>query len=180
MSSFQPLYLLAERGQRGYFGEPVTVLEHALQTAALAVAAGASEPLILAALLHDIGHLVHSAGEDASQRGVDPVHEVLGARALRPLYGEVVAEPIRLHVAAKRWLCLHEPGYREGLSSESERSLVLQGGPFTEREASEFRTLAGSGEAIRLRRWDDEAKVPGLQVPPLSSYRGLAAGLRLT
>lgn len=174
-----PLDLLNARGSIGYFGEPVTVLQHSLQTAALARADDAPDALVLAALLHDIGHLLHTAGEDASQHNIDPRHEMIGARLLEPLYGRSVSDPVRMHVAAKRWLCLREPGYREGLAAESERSLVLQGGPFTPEEAAAFEAEPGAQAAVRLRRWDDRAKRVDRVVAPLQTYRELAERLRL-
>lgn len=175
-----PVELLARHGGGNYSGEPVSQLEHALQCAALATGEGATEALVVAALLHDIGHLVHSAGEDATLRGIDARHEVIGSKVLTAQgFGPAVTEPVRLHVAAKRWLC-RDDNYRAGLSAESERSLQLQGGPMSDAEAEEFEAHAWSADALRLRRWDDTAKVEGLQVPQLDEYlRLLAVGGRL-
>ncbi len=153
-----------------YVGEPVTILQHCLQTATLAQAEGAPRSLVLAALFHDVGHLLHSAGQDASARGVDPVHEAIGARYLSKFFGPDVCEPVRLHVAAKRYLCATRPDYAAGLSAESVRSLALQGGPFSDAECQAFIQQPFALDAVRLRRWDDEAKIVGLVVPDLEQF----------
>lgn len=162
-------------GHRAYSGEPVTQLEHALQCAHFAVADGAAEPLVAAALLHDIGHLVNDQGETPSERGIDDLHQFHGAHFLRPLFGPAVLEPIRLHVKAKRYLCAVRPGYWEALSADSKRSLVLQGGPLDAGEAEAFAQTAHAADAVRLREWDDAAKVAGLQTPPLAHFMPLLA-----
>jgi phosphonate degradation associated HDIG domain protein len=173
----EPLEILRVRGAAAYVGEPVTIAAHCLQTAALAASAGASDALIVAALLHDIGHLLHSAGADATDRGIDPRHEVIGARFLRPRLGPAVSEPVRLHVAAKRYLCATAPAYAAGLSQESVGSLGLQGGPFTADAAREFLAQPYAPEAVRLRLWDDEAKVKDLVVPSLETYQRIVESL---
>jgi phosphonate degradation associated HDIG domain protein len=163
--------LFAERGSGLYFGEAVTETEHALQTAHLAEAANAAPSLVAAALLHDVGHLLHNLGEDAADRGIDGRHEDIGAAWLAKHFGPAVADPVRLHVAAKRYLCAAEPGYLGGLSAASRRSLELQGGPFTSDEQAAFRAEPHWEPALALRRWDDAAKVPGLAVPGVEHYR---------
>jgi phosphonate degradation associated HDIG domain protein len=167
--------LLRELGGRAYSGEPVTQLEHALQSAALAQAADAPEPLVAAALLHDIGHLVNDQGETPSERGVDDLHQFHGAHFLKRLFGPEVSEPVRLHVAAKRYLCAMRPGYQDALSPDSQRSLALQGGPFTASEAEAFAQTPHAASAIALRLWDDEAKVAGMTTPTLDDYLPLLA-----
>jgi phosphonate degradation associated HDIG domain protein len=167
--------LYARLGQRAYSGEPVTQLEHALQSAWLAQQAGAGEPLVAAALLHDIGHLVNDAGETPTERGIDDLHQFHGARHLRGLFGRDVTEPIRLHVQAKRYLCVVWPGYVDALSADSKRSLQLQGGSFSAGEAEAFAQTAFAADAVRLREWDDLAKVAGLATPTLSDYLPLLA-----
>ena len=159
------------KGGRLYGGERVTQLEHALQSAASAEAEQAPPALIAAALLHDIGHLVHKLGENPAGRGVDDLHQVGGAKWLRRWFGEAVTEPIRLHVDAKRYLCAVEPGYFRTLSPGSVRSLELQGGRFDEDGAARFIAQPHAPEAVRLRRWDEVAKVPGLATPDLSHFR---------
>jgi phosphonate degradation associated HDIG domain protein len=167
--------LFAALGARAYSGEPVTQLEHALQCARLAEAEGAAEPLVAAALLHDIGHLVNDCGDTPTAQGIDDRHQFHGARWLRTLFGREVTEPVRLHVAAKRWLCAMRPGYLEALSADSQRSLVLQGGPFDTAEAEAFSQTPFAADAVRLRLWDDAAKVAGLPTPTLADYRPLLA-----
>ena len=162
--------LLRERGHSEYGGESVTQIEHGLQCAMLAEQEGASSPLISAALLHDIGHLLHSLPDDAPDSGVDDVHEELGYRFLSKIFGDSVAEPVRLHVPAKRYLCAVEPGYMEQLSEPSLVSLKLQGGPMSKQEVDEFEKNPFVKDALRLRRWDDEAKIPDLPTPSLEHY----------
>jgi gamma-butyrobetaine dioxygenase len=169
--------LFARRGQAEYFGEPVSQAEHALQAARLAVEAGAEEPLIAAALLHDLGHLLHGLDEDIADEGLDARHEEAGEAWLASHFGPEVTEPIRLHVAAKRYLCAVEPGYRESLSPASQQSLALQGGPFTGAEVAAFERNPHHAAAVRLRLWDDLAKVPGLAVPGVEQYRELLVRL---
>ncbi len=167
------IQLMAQRGGAAYFGEPVSQLEHALQTAWLAAQSGASRELVLAALLHDVGHLLHDLPESAASDGIDTRHEVAGYEWLLTRFGPLVAEPVRHHVPAKRYLCLVDPGYLAQLSAASILSLELQGGPFSAEEARVFETKPGYREAVMLRRWDDEAKIPGLQVPGLDAYLDL-------
>jgi predicted HD phosphohydrolase len=133
------------------------VLEHSLQAAILAEADGAPTSLVVAALLHDIGHML--VPDDAHRREtIDAHHERMGERALGALFDEAVRAPIRLHDAAKRWLCFAEPDYFERLSAASKASLTLQGGPMTGLEAERFESRAGWRESVRLRRYDDLAK----------------------
>ena len=162
--------LLATQGGASYFGEPVTVLEHSLQAAHFARLANSSNELIAAALLHDIGHLLHQEEEDVAEHGVDTHHEELADALLSKHLPASVVTPIRLHVAAKRYLCHADPEYLKALSPSSELSLRLQGGPMTTEEAQAFLAGEFSQDAIALRRWDDEAKIEGLSVAPVESY----------
>lgn len=162
--------LLVSQGERQYSGsarEPVTAMAHALQCADLAAHEGAPPALVAAALLHDVGHLL--VDDDPTGRRND-VHEILGPRLLEHEFPESVTEPIRLHVAAKRYLCAVEPGYHARLSPASKHSLELQGGPMTPGAAEIFVARRHAREAIALRRWDDAAKVPGLPTRPLRDY----------
>jgi phosphonate degradation associated HDIG domain protein len=163
--------MFRERGDAAYIGEPVSQTEHALQTAWAAEKAGAGNALIAAALLHDLGHLLHDLPEDCAQKGIDDAHEVRGDRFLQGSFGPEVTEPIRLHVAAKRFLCATEPGYFERLSEASVLSLKLQGGPFTPEQVRDFRHNPHGESAVALRRWDEEAKIPGLKTPDLEHFR---------
>jgi phosphonate degradation associated HDIG domain protein len=163
--------LFLTKGQGAYFGEAVTETEHALQCAHLAEQSGAGSDLIAAALLHDVGHLLHGLPEDIAAQGRDARHEEGGAAWLSRHFGPAVVDPVRLHVAAKRYLCAVEPDYLAGLSSASRLSLRLQGGPFTPDEVRRFEQEPWFRAAVAVRRWDDAAKVPGLAVPGLEHYR---------
>jgi phosphonate degradation associated HDIG domain protein len=162
--------LLTSRGGDSYFGEPVTVLEHCLQAAYFASREGSSSAQIVAGLLHDIGHLLHEETEDVAEHGLDTRHEELGQQFLAAHLPAAVTEPIRLHVAAKRYLCFVDPAYLQTLSPSSVLSLGLQGGPMTQDEAAQFLALPFAQQAVALRRWDDEAKIPSLIVPDADAY----------
>jgi phosphonate degradation associated HDIG domain protein len=167
--------LFATRGHAAYVGEPVSQLEHALQTAYHAEKSGASDALVAAALLHDIGHLLTKLPEDAADHGIDTRHEQIGQAWLARHSAPDVTEPVRLHVAAKRYLCATDPSYLSQLSPASLQSLHLQGGPFTAEEVRNFEQNPHYLSAVSLRRWDDQAKVPGMQMPGLEHYRALLA-----
>jgi phosphonate degradation associated HDIG domain protein len=173
----QVMELLAAGGGSAYFGEPVTVLEHSLQAAHFLKKGGGADTLVAAGLLHDAGHLLHAEGEEAAQRGLDTRHEELAVAALAGHFPAAVLDPIRMHVAAKRYLCLAEPRYLAGLSAASVESLALQGGPMNAAEAENFLASPHAREAVRLRRADDAAKVQGLAVPALETYRPLLVSL---
>ena len=169
--------LLAAGGGEAYFGEPVTVLEHSLQAAWFVQRKGGNDSLVVAALLHDIGHLMHEKGEDAADRGLDTRHEELGSEALASHLPPAVLEPIRMHVDAKRYLCAADARYFATLSPASVQSLALQGGPMSAEEAARFLTQAHAQDAITLRHADDAAKVAGLKTPELDAYRPLVERL---
>ena len=152
--------------------ESVTQLEHALQCALLAESAGADEHLVSAALLHDVGHLLYTEDEFGSRR--DDEHQNRALLLLAPLFPVPVLEPVRLHVQAKRYLCLIESGYHGGLSVASKRSLELQGGVFTRDEGGRFLAQPYAEHAVLLRRWDDLAKIKGRETPPLAHFLGIA------
>lgn len=171
--------VLLRFNQRGHleYGESVTQLQHALQTAFLAESEGAASTLIAAALLHDFGHLLHA--EDAAERGIDACHEESGAAYLEAHFQPAVIEPGRLHVAAKRYLCAVDASYLRDLSPASKRSLELQGGAYTREESTAFANRPYAQQAVRLRRWDDGGKVPNLCLPPIEHFiPALQAGLR--
>jgi [1-hydroxy-2-(trimethylamino)ethyl]phosphonate dioxygenase len=171
MSSVEEIVdLLEVRGDSQYGGEAVTQREHALQTATLAEREQAHAALISAALLHDLGHLLHNLPDHAPDDGVDDHHETSGGSFLRKHFPPAVTEPVRLHVAAKRYLCAVQPGYFERLSQPSVVSLKLQGGPMSAQEVAEFKSLEFAEDAVRLRRWDDEAKIPDLVTPGVSHF----------
>jgi phosphonate degradation associated HDIG domain protein len=167
----QLLDLLSAQGKEAYFGEPVSVLEHCLQCAHFAEQSHADPATITAALLHDIGHVLHGLPEDIAQHGLDGAHEDVAAAYLARWFGEDVTETVRLHVSAKRYLCATDPTYIARLSPSSIESLHIQGGPMSDEEVAAFDALPNASVAVQLRRWDDEAKIAGLPVPGLAHYR---------
>jgi gamma-butyrobetaine dioxygenase len=177
--------LFASAGAADYLGEPVTVAAHLLQAGAMAEAAGAPPSLVAAALLHDVGHLrgadVLADGIEVSglelMTGIDNDHGERGAQWLAQWFPESVTEPVRLHVAAKRYLCTAEPSYFALLSEASVYTLSVQGGPMTEAEAAEFERSPHAADAIAVRRWDDQAKDPSADVPDVAWYRPLLTSL---
>jgi len=165
------MYMLRHAAAEAYGGEEITFRQHSLQTAALAVADGAEDVMVLAALFHDVGHVLpasysHSVGEERR-------HDRLGARFLASLYPPEVSEPVRLHVLAKRCLA-RDPEYRAALSEESERSLIEQGDVLDDDEAAGMMGIPFAEEALRLRRWCDAAKNVRTEVPGLEAYEALA------
>lgn len=167
------LDLLSAQGKEAYFGEPLSILEHCLQCAHFATQSSASSATIAAALLHDIGHMLHGLPEDIAQHGWDGAHEDVAATFLAGVFGEDVTETVRLHVSAKRYLCATDPSYIARLSPASLESLQLQGGPMKREEVAAFEALPHASVAVQLRRWDDEAKIPALDVPGLAHYRAV-------
>jgi phosphonate degradation associated HDIG domain protein len=167
--------IIAGRGSRRYGLADVNQLQHALQAAWLAERHGGTAALIAAGLLHDIGHMVHDLGENPAEAGVDDRHEELGEAWLAPRFGPDVTEPVRLHVAAKRYLCATEPDYFSKLSADSVLSLSLQGGPMSPAEIAAFRAIPQHEDAVRLRRYDEEAKDPALVTPPLEHFLAYVA-----
>jgi phosphonate degradation associated HDIG domain protein len=162
--------IFARRGGSAYFGEGVSVTEHALQAARLAQIAGAPTALVVAALLHDIGHLLADVPDDLDAWREDAQHEEIGGRWLAARFPPTVAEPVRLHVPAKRFLCATDPQYFSKLSTPSVVTLKLQGGPMTAYEVARFRAEPYHRQAVQVRQWDDEAKVAGLVTPHIADY----------
>jgi len=160
-----------EYGSGQYLGEAVSMTEHMLQSAYAAERDGAAPTLVTAALLHDYGHFIHDLPEDAAEHGIDTRHEEVAHAFLSEHFGPEVAEPIRLHVAAKRYLCAVDPSYLGELSPASVHSLDLQGGPYSPAEVAEFEASPYANDAVRLRRYDDAGKVAGLRTPDLEHYR---------
>ena len=163
--------LFAEHGDSEYGGEAVTQWEHACQAACLAERSGAGAALVVAALSHDVGHLLHHLPDDAPIRGIDDLHERIGADWLAAKFPEAVVAPVRLHVPAKRYLCAVEEAYLAGLSPPSLTSLAIQGGPMSAAEVADFERLPFFADAVRLRRWDDQAKVSGLPTLPFEHFK---------
>ncbi|HEY2278943.1 MAG TPA: hypothetical protein VGI00_11350 [Streptosporangiaceae bacterium] len=170
--------LFAAEGAQDYLGEPVSVAMHMRQAGALAQAAGAPAEQVAAALLHDVGHI---CGGTVSGRelmaGADNRHGEAGAAWLAQWFGPEVTEPVRLHVAAKRYLCTAEPGYFGQLSTASVYTLSVQGGPMSEAEAAAFEALPQAAAAVAVRRWDEEAKDPDADTPEFGHFRPLLSRL---
>jgi phosphonate degradation associated HDIG domain protein len=163
--------LFEERGADAYLGEEVTQLEHALQSGWAAERDGQPDDMIVAALLHDIGHLLAArSGEE-----IDDRHEELGFRFLQKHFPDSIAQIARLHVPAKRFLTATDPGYVAALSPTSQRSLALQGGAFSSAEAVAFTALPHAAQAVTARRYDDMAKTPGSKTPDLEHFRPIIA-----
>ena len=167
----QILQLFREHGDSQYGFEAVSQLEHALQTATLALEADAGEALVAAALLHDIGHLLHDLPDDAPDRGIDDCHEEMGGDWLAGRFSDEVVAAVRLHVPAKRYLCAIDPSYHEELSSPSRQSLILQGGPMDPEQITKFEAHPFHRQSGQLRRWDDLAKDPDAITPTLEFFR---------
>ncbi len=166
--------LFDQRGHEQYSGEPVTQLQHALQAGFLGEQEGASDELVTAAFLHDLGHLLHDLGDTPSIQGVDDVHQYRVLPFLRGLFPDSVIDAIQRHVDAKRYLCATRPEYHDSLSEDSRRSLKLQGGKFSDEDAAAFIAEPGAKDAVRVRIWDDLAKRPDLQTPGLSHFMQVA------
>ena len=165
------VFALFEAFGSSNYDEGVTLTDHSLQTAALARTAGSPDALVVAALLHDVGHLLQ-ARYRGNENYLDPNwdHDSVAAEWLRPRFGDAIANPVGHHVSAKRWLCACEPDYYDALSTASKASLAAQGGPFSGVAANHWRSQAGAEDGIRLRRWDDDGKVEGLAIAPLAEY----------
>jgi phosphonate degradation associated HDIG domain protein len=171
--------LFQRRGASQYSGEPVTQLQHALQTAHLAEQAGADDELVTAALLHDLGHLIADRGETPSLRGIDDLHQFIAVPFLRGVFGDRLIDAVQWHVDAKRYLCATRRGYLEALSDDSRRSLALQGGVFSDDQADAFIDRPHAADAVALRLWDDQAKRADLTTPALVHYLDRAERCRL-
>jgi [1-hydroxy-2-(trimethylamino)ethyl]phosphonate dioxygenase len=170
------LHDLLEGKADGQYGlHDVTQRQHALQAAMLAERDGHHAALISAALLHDVGHLVHHLGTNPAARGIDDQHEQVGHDFLVRWFGPEVTEPVRLHVAAKRFLCATEADYFGKLSKDSVVSLALQGGPMSAAETEGFRAQPHWQDAVSLRRYDEMAKVKNLETPPVAHFMQFVA-----
>jgi [1-hydroxy-2-(trimethylamino)ethyl]phosphonate dioxygenase len=173
------LAVFQKRGSGAYFGESVSMTEHALQAAYFAGIAAAPPGLIAAALLHDIGHLVESVPDDLADWTVDAHHEEIGSHWLAKRFRPEVSEPVRLHVPAKRYLLATDSGYFAKLSPASVVTLKLQGGPMAAHEVAQFETEPYYKDAVRVRQWDDQGKIAGLKTPGLGDYRALLEKLAI-
>ena len=165
------LQLFEKRGAEEYMGEPVSMAQHMEQSAACAAADGATEELVIASLLHDIGHFVGDFPIEALENGIDNLHEDAGSNFLSPFFPASVTEPIRLHVAAKKYLCAVDKKYINRLSDASINSLNVQGGPMTPEEVTAFESSPHHQAAVKTRYYDDDGKVFGLEIKPVKDYR---------
>jgi len=173
----ETLDLFALRGD-GRYGEVVDQRRHALQCATWAVDAGADDVLVAAALLHDVGHLLHRPGPgDAVDSSVDRHHEAVGARWVAPRFGAAVARVIALHVLAKRYRCTVDPAYRALLSPASIRTLSAQGGLLDAAESARVVAHPGFDEAMALRFWDEKAKDPEAVTTGINEFVAVLARL---
>ena len=167
------------KGHGAYGLAGINQRAHALQAAWLAEKAGHDAALISACLLHDVGHMVHDLGHDPAAEGIDDQHEQLGHAWLTRWFGPEVTEPVRLHVAAKRYLCAAETDYFMKLSRDSVRSLALQGGPMSGVEVVEYRANPHAAAATALRRFDEAAKVKDLATPPVAHFLPYVAACQI-
>jgi [1-hydroxy-2-(trimethylamino)ethyl]phosphonate dioxygenase len=165
--------IFTARGSAAYFGEPVSVTEHALQAAHFAQLEQAPQTLVVAALLHDIGHLVEEVPDDISEWTDDARHEQVGSEWLARRFGPEISEPVRLHVPAKRYLCATREAYLQKLSPSSVLTLKLQGGPMSSAEVVRFEAEPFFAAAVRVREWDDKGKIAGLKTAGLAEFRAL-------
>jgi len=174
------LDLFAGRAAREHLGEAVSMSQHMEQTAACAAADAAPDKLLIAALLHDIGHFIGDRPIEALENGCDYSHEEAGADYLRPYFPPSITEPIRLHVAAKRYLCATDGEYFDRLSDASVSTLQIQGGPMSTQEIACFEANPYYRDAVKLRRYDDDGKVAGLTIKLASAYRATLLSQLLT
>ena len=161
------------RGDDEYLGEPVTMSAHMLQCAQFAETNKDGPEVIVAALLHDIGHFTSEFGSFSMDDTEDRYHEEAGAILLQPLFPELVIDCIRFHVPAKRYLCFVDPAYNDALSDASIHSLKLQGGPMTRGEAEQFERNPHVEAIVKVRRYDDRAKIPNHPTPDFRHYAPL-------
>jgi len=173
----EQIFGLFDRFGSESYGEHATQLQHALQVAELARVNGCSRALVAAALLHDVGQFIDDAGNAAETLGIDARHEVSGAKYLEEHFPPEVSEPVRLHVAAKRYLCAVDSTYFDRLSDASKLSLKYQGGPMSAAEVTAFEAESFHADAVTLRRFDDTGKQPGWNPPGLIAYRALLESL---
>ncbi|MGI9402800.1 MAG: (R)-1-hydroxy-2-trimethylaminoethylphosphonate oxygenase [Rhizobiaceae bacterium] len=158
------------RGNEEYLGEPVTMGQHMLQGATIAKQNSQSEEIIVAALLHDIGHFTSEFGTFTMDDVEDRHHEHAGAEVLDRFFPTVITDCVRYHVAAKRYLCATKPEYFKRLSEASVHSLNLQGGPMNADEVDQFERLPNFKQIIAVRYLDDAGKMPEMQTPDFRHF----------
>lgn len=158
------------RGGEEYLGEPVTMAQHMLQGATLAERQGLPEVVIVAALLHDIGHFTSEFGTYHPDDTEDRHHEDAGAAVLGDFFPSVVTDCVKYHVAAKRYLCATRPSYFERLSAASVHTLELQGGPMDADEVAAFQANPNLEQIIQVRYLDEAGKDPDLDTPDFAHF----------
>lgn len=168
--------MITNSGEADYIGEDVTQLEHMCQAAEYAEAQGNDDELILGALFHDIGHFCSEYGEESDMGGLGHIsHDKVGADYLRDRgFSERVARIVENHVEAKRYLCVAKPGYFKKLSEASLKTLAFQGGPMSEKEVAQFEADPYFKDFIKMRAWDELAKVENKPLPDLERYKQIA------
>lgn len=162
--------IFERRGGEEYLGEPVTMAQHMLQGATFAEAKGCSEQIIVAALLHDIGHFTSEFGTYSPDDTSDKHHEDAGADVLADFFPSIVTDCVRHHVAAKRYLCATNPTYFDRLSAASVHSLNLQGGPMGGTEAAAFAKNPNLADIIQVRYFDEAGKEPDMKTPDFAHF----------
>lgn len=163
--------LFEAEGSREYLGEQVSMEQHMLQTGSAVRRAGASRALVVAAVAHDVGHFTGVVRGRDLMGGTDDHHDEAAATWLGRWFAAAVTEPVRLHVAAKRYLCAVDPAYHDRLSEASTYTMGVQGGPMSAEEAEEFARLPFAQDAVELRRWDDLGKDPAVARLTLADFR---------
>ncbi len=162
--------IFERRGGEEYLGEPVTMAQHMLQGATLAQQNGEPDVLVVATLLHDIGHFTSEFGTFSMNDTEDKLHEEAGAEVLHSLFPALVIDCVRYHVAAKRYLCATDKGYFNKLSAASVHSLNLQGGPMSPAEVAQFEQLENLSQIVAVRHYDDRGKHPDMTTPSFSEF----------
>ena len=162
--------IFERRGAEEYLGERVTIAEHMLQAATLAEKEGCNEAIIVAALLHDIGHFTSEFGSFSMNDEADKLHEDAGARILERFFPKLVVDCVKYHVSAKRYLCAKDPDYFSKLSDASIHSLKLQGGSMSKEEATQFEKNPNLGQIIKVRYFDDAGKEEGMKTPDFDYF----------
>ncbi|MDX6327270.1 MAG: hypothetical protein QOK15_3624 [Nocardioidaceae bacterium] len=163
--------LFDAEGGRDYLGEDVSMAQHMLQTASRARRSGAPRALVVAALVHDVGHFTGAVSGRALMQGTDNHHDEVAAAWLGQWFDEDVTEPVRLHVQAKRYLCAVDAGYVDRLSDASRHTMSVQGGPMAPEEVGAFASNGYADDATQLRRFDDQGKDPGVAELSLEDFR---------
>jgi [1-hydroxy-2-(trimethylamino)ethyl]phosphonate dioxygenase len=161
------------RGAESYLGEDVTMSQHMLQAAARAENENRDDEVVVAALLHDIGHYTNEFPEDALEQGMDNFHQNAGARVLEGHFPKRIVDCVKFHVDAKRYLCATREDYYEDLSEASKHSLKLQGGPYSKQEVEAFSGQDFLDDILTVRICDDLGKDASMVTPNFAHFRPL-------